>query len=449
MSAPTMARVAEQSVLGALLGGTEALDRVSSLRPEHFADGLHRRIFGAIQRLSSSSKVPVTPLAVADSLGGEADEFDYVNALALSVASASGIERHAALVREAAQHRRLREAIEQATEIADGPDGFKSKVDAIAALLVGLESAVAREPRRLAEIAVARTAHYERLASGEVEAGWATGLPTLDRCMAGGLKPGKLVILAARPSVGKSSLSMQMLIQQGKRGRTGLYLSMEMDGEEQADRVVAAEAEIDGVALATGKLADDDWTRAVEALTAMGDLPVWVDDQPALGLQEIRSKVRRTKGIKVLVVDYLQLCRSSMTRENRTAQVGEISRGLKALAMDAGICVVALSQLNREVEKRPGKRPQLSDLRDSGEIEQDADSILFLWPLSDPTKPGEMTVGMEIAKQRGGTVGACVMNFNRPHQRWHESTLTVDEAIRLSNQTTSQSGDGARKQWQA
>jgi replicative DNA helicase len=223
---------------------------------------------------------------------------------------------------------------------------------------------------------------------------------------------------------------------------------MEMDGEEQADRVVASEAQIDGVALATGRLDQDDWNRALEALMAMGELPVWVDDQPALGLQEIRSKVRRTKGIKVLVVDYLQLCRSSLTRENRTAQVGEISRGLKALAMDAGICVVALSQLNREVEKRPGKRPQLSDLRDSGEIEQDADSILFLWPLSDPTKPGEMTVGMEIAKQRGGTVGACVMNFNRPHQRWHESTLTLEEAIRAAHQSTTHSNEGEPKKWQ-
>lgn len=437
--APTMAREAEQSVLGALLQDADALDRVASLRAEHFGDGLHRRIFGAIQRLALASREPVTPLAVGDALG-DGDAFDYVNALALAVPSASGIERHAAMVREAAQHRRLREAAEQAVEVAEGDDGFKAKVDAIAGLFNGLEAAVSREPRRLSEIAVMRSAHYDRLASGEIEAGWATGLPTIDRCMAGGLRPGKLVILAARPAIGKSSLSMQMLVEQGKRGREGLYLSMEMGGEELADRVVSAEARVDGVALATGRMADDDWTRALDALQGMGDLPVWVDDQPALGLYEIRSKVRRVRGIKVLVVDYLQLCRSSLTRENRTAQVGEISRGLKALAMEAGICVIALSQLNREVEKRPGKRPQMSDLRDSGEIEQDADSVLFLWPLSDPTKPGEMLVGCEVAKQRGGTLGACVMAFNRPHQRWQETTLNVDEAVRM-NSNNAQRGE--------
>lgn len=431
-AAPTMAREAEQSVLGALLQDSEALDRIPGLNRAHFADGIHQRIFAAIQRLASQSRAPVTPLAVGDVLGSR-DEFEYVNSLAMAVPSANGIERHAEMVREAARHRGLFERANQALDVAKSPETFKAKADAIGALFNGLEDAVAREPRRLAEIAMARSEHYDRLSRGEIDAGWATGLPMLDRCLAGGLRPGKLVILAARPAVGKSSFSMQLLIEQGKQRRNGLYLSMEMGGEELADRVVSSEAEVDGYALATGRMADDDWARALQALEGMADLPVWVDDQPALGLYEIRSKVRRVRGLKVLVVDYLQLCRSSLTRENRSAQVGEISRGLKALAMEQGICIVALSQLNREVEKRPGKRPIMSDLRDSGEIEQDADTIGFLWPLSDPTQPGAMLVGFEIAKQRGGTLGACVMSFDRPVQRWRETTMSVEEAVRANS----------------
>jgi replicative DNA helicase len=200
-----------------------------------------------------------------------------------------------------------------------------------------------------------------------------------------------------------------------------------MASEEVTDRAVSNRGRIDFGRLLSGKLSDSDWGRATEMLDEIGALPVWVDDQPALSIADIRHKVRMVPGIKVVVLDYLQLCSRSGTSSasNRNSEIEEISRGLKALAMELGLCVIALSQLNREVEKRPGKRPVLADLRDSGSIEQDADGIFFLWPLRDLEGEGRL-IGLDVAKNRQGRPGVEIaLDFRGQQQRWVESTEPI------------------------
>jgi replicative DNA helicase len=421
---PAQTQKAEQAILGALLLDGAALAKAPKLRAAHFADGMHRRIFTAIQQAFAAGK-PVDVLTVATT--SEADA-GYVFALADGVPSARNAERYAEIVIEAATHRAIRAAAADAMEIAQGEEGTREKLDAIAQAFAGLQSSATRMPRQIGEIAAARTEFYEALEAGTMPPAMATHIPGLDRMLNGGLRGGGLYVLAARPSVGKTSFSMQVLMALAGDGRPGLMLSQEMPSESVVDRAVASAGRINGEALLSGRMRPDDWNRAVEALERLAGLPVWIDDQPAQSLLDMRAKARAVKGLKAIVVDYLQLCESSLKRESRTAQVGEISRGLKALAKELDVAVIALSQLNREVEKRPGRRPILSDLRDSGEIEQDADAVLFLWPIRDETEFDPCRrIGLEVAKNRAGRKGTLVLQFDGGIQHWGESTETVEK----------------------
>lgn len=419
-----MSLEAEQSVLGALLNDASAMARISWLKAEHFGQGEHRAIFAAMCADAFKGR----PFDVVTLSASGVCALDYLNALHDCVPSASNIERHAAMVKEAGNGRKLRELAFQAVEIASGEGKAKDKLDAVASLFAGMDREHGKAPKRLGEIAIKRLSDWDAMQNGEQEAGWPTTVPSLDRMLNGGLRPGKLYILAARPSVGKSSFAMHLLMALARHEKAGLFLSQEMESEEVVDRAVCNAARIDAGALARGSMTDNDWLQASEALEALAGLPVWIDDTPALTLLDIRGKARLIPSLGVLVLDYLQLCSPSSAKATRTEQVGEISRGLKALAKQLGIAVVALSQLNREVEKRAGKRPQMSDLRDSGEIEQDADGVWFLWPLreethTDPTR----RVGLDVAKNRGGNKGAFVLRFDGARQHWAESTERVED----------------------
>jgi len=415
---------AEQSVLGALLNDASAVSRIQWLRTEHFGEGEHRRIYAAIQADAAHGK----PFDLVTLAAQGVSSLDYLRQLRLSVASASGIERHAGVVKDAGTVRKLRELAQEAMQIALGDGTAAEKADAAAALFAGLDRGNGKVPRLMGQIADERLAEWDAVQNGERETAWATGVPGLDYRLNGGLRPGKFYVLAARPGVGKSSMAMHLLMALAKSNRPGLFLSQEMESEEIVDRAVCNAGGLDAGALAAGRLTEADWDRASDALTRLAGLPVWVDDTPALSLLDIRSKARFVPSLNVLVVDYLQLCSPSDSRRTRTEQVGEVSRGLKALSKQLGIAVIGLSQLNREVEKRAGKRPQLSDLRDSGEIEQDADGIWFMWPLREEV-PGDQTrrVGFDVAKNRGGKKGAFVLRFNGAHQHWSESTERVDD----------------------
>lgn len=417
---------AEQGILGGLLMDAAYLwDSVSSIvKADDFHDGAHRTIFEAIHGLCAAAK-PVDTITVINALGGRLGAVggvDYLGALSAHTPGPKKIKAYAELVREKSQTRALIRATIEARELAEKPGDLAKKLDEILSLFSPLQhGTVKKAPRFLAEVAMERLDHYQAMEAGSATPGWPTGIPGIDRVLTGGFRPGKLYIVAARPSLGKSSFSAQLLIEQAKRGNPGLMLSQEMPVEEVADRAVSNMGHIDYDAIQTGKLSKTDWERAVEMLEGCKDLPLWLDDQGALTLSDIKAKVRLCKGVKVVVLDYLQLCTSEKNSSNRNGEIEEISRGLKAMAMELGLAVIMLSQLNREVEKRANKRPMLADLRDSGSIEQDADAVLFLWPVKD-FEDGNKIVGLGFDKNRQGRTREMALHFNGNLQQWGESS---------------------------
>lgn len=413
---------AEQSILGAMLQDFGAWEASQPLKAEHFYTHAHGRIYLAISKVVSNDKRP-DPVIVAASLGDELEEcggIEYLQALMASVFSSHNVARHSAIVRDFFKERQLLAASEEVRTIVEQNITIDEKVDSAARLFEGLgQSTIRKMPRHILEIAIDRTQHYQDVEAGKVIPGWTTRMPSLDSALTGGLKPGKLVILAARPGVGKSSFSWQTAMCMASQGLPTLFLSMEMPDEEIADRAVSNMAHINYQALLTGKLSRDGWASAAEALEEMRGRPIYVDDQPALTLTDIKTKARSIPGLKVLIVDYLQLM--SGDGENRNSEIEAISRGLKALAKELDICVIALSQLNRQVEQRTNKRPNLSDLRDSGAIEQDADMVLFLYPARD-LPSGHKLIGLVVAKNRQGRQCDIALDFDGNIQCWYEST---------------------------
>lgn len=432
---------AEQSVLGGLLLDNGAWDRAAGLLTgREFYSEQHRTIYAAIGAIVSAGK-PADIITVfealqrignAEACGGMA----YLNSLAQSVPSASNIRRYAEIVREHAAKRTLIATADQALTLAREAGDLGAAVDRITTMFGDLQRHQVRKmPRTIADIAIERIDHYTALEEGTVTAGWPTHIPALDARLNGGLRAGGLYILAARPSVGKSSFAQSICHTLADGGLPTLFLSMEMTEAEVADRGVASAGRVSYSALLTGKMDSEQWTRATEAMDRLARLPFLVDDQPALTLRDVRIKAKSVKGLKVLVLDYLQLCASTRRDGNRNGEIEEISRGLKALAKELGIAVIALSQLNRDVEKRANKRPTLSDLRDSGAIEQDADVVMFLWPIREFEAEGRRIIGLGVDKNRQGPHGADVgLDFYGDTQRWGQSTDDIRPPVPSRNQ---------------
>lgn len=416
---------AEQSVLGSLMLDCAALDRLN-LKPGDFFFAHNRRVFAAIKSLSGSV---VDPITVSNALGADADDvggLQYLNALAMTVPSARHVDHYAKMVREKAGHRMLKAVASRASEIADGDGSIDEKLDAIHA---ELSSIAIREPRTaartLSDIALQRVDHYDRMQRGEAVAGLPTGFSTLDGMLSGGLRPGMVYVVAARPSVGKSSWSQLVCTRMARQSLPTIFLSQEMSAEELADRAVSNAGRIDYGSIMSGRMSSDDWHRAVDALEGLAPLPMYIDDQGSLTLADIKAKARSVKGLKVLCLDYIQLCQGTRRDGNRNAEIEEVSRGLKALAKELDIAVIVLSQLNREVEKRANKRPQMADLRDSGAIEQDADVIVFLWHVRDLGEH-QRIVGCAVEKNRAGRRGAFGLAFFGATQEWEESAADIN-----------------------
>lgn len=422
---------AEQSVIGAVLLDNAAFQVCQPLRPEQFSHAAHSEIWSCIGRMISSS-LPVDVVTLfeelrstgrADAVGG----ISYINSLASSVPSARSAKTYSEIVRERASRREIIAAAEAMIDAAMSGEGIGEIVNRASIQMASVNGAQTRRlPRRLEEVVVERTGFYEKLAMGQIEPGWPTGLCDLDNTLSGGLRPGKVYIIAARPGVGKSSLAAQLLIEQARRGKPGLFLSQEMEDSEVADRAVANIGRIDYGRLQSGKLVDQDWSRAVEMLEEMRELPIWIDDQPSLTITDIRSKVRSIPGLKVLVLDYLQLCgRSSDSfASSRNGEIEEISRALKGLSKELGLAVLVLSQLNRKVEERSVKRPTSADLRDSGAIEQDADVIMLLWEVE--STDSHRLIGCNIDKNRQGRKREIPLAFYGDQQRWASSAESID-----------------------
>jgi len=422
---------AEQSVLGALMQDPAAALRIADrqLQAGHFFDQRHAVIWTAVADLVARHQ-PVDVVTVFERLQAQhrdeaAGGLPYLNALAQSVPSAAHIGRHADIVLEKALRRAIVDAAGQAQEIAQRPGDADEALDQVAALFVGLKRTRVRgSPRRLAELAAQRIEHWQALGDGSTEPGTPTGLEAIDAALGGGVKPGKVIVVAARPSVGKTSLACQIGMNIGAVCKAVLILSQEMPAGDLTDRAAANLGGIPLDRLTTGRFADGDAALLAEAADAMSRLPVYVDDQPALTLLDIRAKVRQVQqheALVLVIVDYLQLCAPGGNAQHRHHQIEAISRGLKTLAKEAGLCVMVLSQLNRASE---ADEPELHHLKESGAIEEDADTVILLHPWGNEIG-GSMTVLAKVPKNRQGRRGRLALSFDGRLQRWASSVADV------------------------
>ncbi len=428
---------AEQSVLGGLLIDNGAWDRAADLlRDADFYRWEHRLIYAAIGALVGASK-PADVITVYEQLQmlGKADDcggLAYLNALAQSVPSAANLRRYAEIVRERAILRQLIGASDEIATSAFNPQGraVSTILDEAESRIfkIGEEGSRARHGfQSIDKLVVQLIDRVTELAENGAEdvTGVRTGFYELDRKTAG-LQPGDLIVLAARPSMGKTAFALNIAEHVAvHEGLPVVVFSMEMGASQLALRLVGSLGRIDQQHLRTGALRDDEWTRLTEAVDKLGKASIFIDETPALNPAELRARARRQARqcgkLGLIVVDYLQLMSgSSGSDENRATELGEISRGLKALAKELQCPVIALSQLNRSVESRNDKRPMMSDLRESGAIEQDADVIMFIYRddyyNKESKEPGVAEI--IIGKQRNGPTGDIRLTFLKPLTRF-------------------------------
>lgn len=426
---------AEQSVLGGLLLDNGAWDRAGDVLGESdFYRHEHRLIFGAIGGLIAGSK-PADVITTYEQLQslGKAEEcggLAYLNALAQSVPSAANLRRYAEIVRERAILRKLIAASDEIATAAFNPQGR-----AVAQILdeaegrifkIGEEGQRTKQGFQSMDALVAQlidrvTELHEN--GAEDVTGVRTGFFELDR-MTAGLQGGDLIILAARPSMGKTAFALNIAEHVAvQEGLPVVVFSMEMGAAQLALRMVGSLGRIDQSGLRTGRLKDDDWGRLTEAVERLSGASMFIDETPGLNPAELRARARRQARqcgkLGLIVIDYLQLMSGTQSGngENRATEISEISRSLKALAKELHCPVIALSQLNRSVETRTDKRPMMSDLRESGAIEQDADVIMFIYRddyynRENSKVPG--TAEIIIGKQRNGPVGSLHLAFLKP-----------------------------------
>jgi replicative DNA helicase len=425
---------AEQSVLGGLLIDNGAWDRAGDLLGDgDFYRYEHRLIYEAIGRLINATK-PADVITVYEQLQslGKAEEVGgiaYLNALAQSVPSAANLRRYAEIVRERAVLRKLVAASDEIATNAFNPQGRSvSQIldEAETKIMhIGEEGSRTREGfQPMDRLVVQLIDRVTELANNGAEdvTGVRTGFFDLDR-MTAGLQPGDLIVLAARPSMGKTAFALNIAEHVAvNEGLPAVVFSMEMGASQLALRMVGSLGRIDQSGLRTGRLRDDEWGRLTEAVDKLGKASIFIDESAALTPGELRARARRQARqcgkLGLIVVDYLQLMSgSSSSEENRATVLGEISRGLKSLAKELKCPVIALSQLNRSVESRTDKRPMMSDLRESGAIEQDADVIMFIYRDDYYNKESSKEPGVAeiiIAKQRNGPVGTVKLTFLKP-----------------------------------
>ena len=429
---------AEQSVLGGLLLDNSAWDRASDqLIDSDFYRYEHQLIFTAISQLINGSK-PADVITVFEQLqmhgkGAEVGGLGYLNALAQSVPSAANMRRYAEIVRERAVLRKLVTASDEISTNAFDPQGKTVSTildDAEAKILkIGEEGNRNKQGfHSMDNLVVSLLDRVQELADNGAEdvTGVRTGFFDMDK-MTAGLQKGDLIILAARPSMGKTAFALN--IGENVAVNEGLpvaVFSMEMGASQLALRMVGSIGRINQQNLRTGRLNDDEWGRLSETVEKLRTANVFIDETPALSPNELRSRSRRLARqfggtLGLIIVDYLQLMSGSGgNEENRATVIGEISRGLKALAKELQCPVIALSQLNRSVETRPDKRPMMSDLRESGAIEQDADVIMFIYRDDYYNKESKIPGIAEIiiGKQRNGPVGTVNLAFLKSNTRF-------------------------------
>ncbi|OZI33853.1 replicative DNA helicase [Bordetella genomosp. 10] len=421
---------AEQSVLGGLLLDNAAWDRVADvLVEEDFYRHDHRLIWQAMAKLIGLSRpadvVTVHEALITNGKSEDAGGIAYLNSLAHNTPSAANIRRYAEIVRERATLRKLVTIADEISSAALNPQGKEARQ-----ILDEAESKVfkiAQEGQRgsagwheiqplLTQVVERIDELYHRDTESDVT-GVPTGFTDLDK-MTSGLQGGDLIIVAGRPSMGKTTFSMNIgehiAIEQGL---PVAVFSMEMGAVQLAMRMLGSVGLLDQHRMRTGKLTAEDWPRVTHAVQMMQDAQVYIDETPALSAMEVRARARRLARqcgqLGLIIIDYMQLMAGNGGSENRATEISEISRSLKGLAKELNCPLIALSQLNRSLEQRPNKRPVMSDLRESGAIEQDADLILFIYrdEVYNPDSPDKGTAEIIIGKQRNGPIGTVRLTF--------------------------------------
>ena len=421
---------AEQSVLGGLLIDNGAWDKIIDiLKESDIYREDHRLIYRHIGQLIAASK-PADVITVFESLKSvnKADDIgglEYLNALAQNVPSAANIRRYAELVRDRGILRKLIGVTEEISSAAFNTLGkpVSEVLDEAEAKVFSIAEEGSRGTQGFADIQSLLTQAVERIdelysreGNSEVT-GIPTGFTDLDR-MTSGLQEGDLVIVAGRPSMGKTAFSINIGEHVAmETGMPVLVFSMEMGGAQLAMRMLGSVGRLDQNRLRTGRLNNEDWPRLTHAIQKLNETQIYIDETPSLTPVELRARARRQARmcgkLGLIVVDYLQLMSSNSQGENRATEISEISRNLKGLAKELNCPVIALSQLNRSLEQRPNKRPIMSDLRESGAIEQDADLILFIYrdEVYNPDSADLGTAEIIVGKQRNGPIGHCRLTF--------------------------------------
>lgn len=428
---------AEQSVLGAMLIDKEALVKaIEVLNPEDFYRDANSHIFEAVVNLFDRGEAvdlitlteELRQAGLLDQVGG----VSYVAGLANSVPTAANIEHYARIVEEKSL---LRKLISVSTRIAQM--GYEGDEDVIA-LLDRAEQMIFELGRRKTHASVVplRTvlmSTFERIEFLHQNKGGITGIPSgysnLDR-LTSGFQPSDLIIVAARPSMGKTALCLNIAQHASVRKKLPVAVfSLEMSREQLVTRMLCGEAMVDAQKVRTGQLSDEDWHQLTKAAGPLSQAPLYIDDTAGISVVEMRAKCRRLKsehGLSMVVIDYLQLMQTGRRTENRQQEISEISRSLKGLARELQVPVIALSQLSRAVEQRQDKRPMMSDLRESGSLEQDADLVMFIYRdeyyHEDSEKRGIAEI--IIAKQRNGPVGSVELGFLKEFTKFVNLDLT-------------------------
>ena len=429
---------AEQAVLGSLLIDKNAIFRVADiLVPEDFYTPVHEKIYDAIlalyERRQPIDVMTVTNLLKEKEILKDVGGSTYLADLTNQVTTASHVEHYATIVKEKRVLRDLIRAAGQITEDVFQPDqNVEDLLDDVEQKILSISQK--SMPQNFLSLKDELPAAYERIeklhAGGNKLRGIPTGFTKIDSILSG-LQKSELIILGARPSVGKTSLALDIARQAANAGHVIGFFSLEMAREEILDRIISAESQVPLWRIRTGRITDDsEFMMIQESLDRLSHVKFFIDDSPSLNILQMRSMARRLQvenGLELLVVDYLQLIKPRTNSDNVVQQVTEISRGLKSLARELKVPVLALSQLSRGVEQRDHKVPRLSDLRESGSIEQDADVVAFIYrkdrDVQDPPEDEKNIAQIIIAKHRNGPTGQATLRFDEERA----SFKTVDE----------------------
>ena len=436
---PPQSIESEQSVLGGLMLDNRAFDNIGDLlQPEDFYRQDHQLIFETISRICTAGRPAdvVTVFGELQSAGKvqEAGGFAYLNSLVNGTPAAANIRRYAEIVRERSILRQLVSAGHEIAEFAlqPGVEEASDVLDKAQSVIMAIDEKTSRANKstfslqELAKEVGEELRVLQEMKSTDDVTGLPSGMNQLDR-LTTGFRKGDLIIVAGRPSMGKTSFALNIAEYVGMVLRMPvLVFSLEMDALQLAKRLISSRGRINAQLMRKGRLDDSDWQRFTEVIGEIDRAPVYIDDTPSLTVNELRSRARRllrkSGGLSLIVVDYLQLMQGSgrSQSENRATEISEISRGLKGLAKELKVPVIVLSQLNRDVEKRENKRPFMSDLRESGAIEQDADLIMFIYrdEVYKPNTQDKNIAEIIIGKQRNGPIGTVRLRFDGQFTRF-------------------------------